>query len=74
LVRVTQVAKLAGELRVGDTLVLDVLPARIIHDVSADGDLIIIQSRATQAGQGGDDTGEYAETFMRDRVVTIEVS
>ena len=70
---VPQVAKLARELRVGDILAPDVLPARAIHDIAAEGDLVVVQSQATDAGEIGGDPGEYAETFVRDRVVTVEI-
>ena len=68
----TEIAKLARELRVGDTLALDVLPARTIHNISVDGDLVVVQSRAPQESETGTESSEYAETFVRDRVVTIE--
>ena len=64
----TDVAKLAKELKVGDVLVHDVLPPRVIQRLTPDGVGVIVDSIGVEGG------GEYAETFARDHVLTIQTS
>ena len=67
-----QAAKLAKELRIGDVLVPDALPARIIRELVPVGEMITIHSVSVETPAKADASGTYAETVGRDQVVTIE--